>query len=567
MVSVAEAVSHALQSQQAGNLAQAEQLYRQVLQVDPANVQALYLLGTVYQSVGRLADAVASYRQALWYKPDYVETHNHLGVALAMAGQLGEAAGHLQEAVRLAPGAAEPYSNLGIVLSMQGKPEEAMAHFQQAIRLRPDFAEAYNSLGNTLNSQHRYDEAAENCRQALRLLPAFAEAHNNLGIALKGQGKLDEAIRSYQQAIRLRAGFAEAHYNLGNVLRLQGRYAEALASYDQALRYRPEYAEAHYQRALLWLLLGRFEQGWPAYEWRWRCAEFRGRRLAQPVWDGSPLAGRTILLHAEQGFGDTLQLVRYVPLVKQRGGTVVVECQAALLPLVSRLAGLDYLVAQGAALPGFHVQASLLSLPGIFRTTLATIPASVPYLSADPALVAHWRQELDASRAFRIGIVWQGSFKHREDRHRSVPLTQFAPLARLEGVRLVSLQVGPAAAQVAAVANDFGVIDLGSRFDPASFADVAAVLMSLDLVVTVDTAVAHLAGAVGVPVWVALPLAPDFRWLLERDDSPWYPSMRLFRQPRFGDWDAVFERLTAEVAKIKGTAKSLRAPDGPGQSL
>jgi tetratricopeptide (TPR) repeat protein len=433
MATVAEAVSLALQQQRGGNLAQAEQLYLRALQADPCNAEALHLLGTVYQAQGRLADAAAYHRQALRYKPDYPEAHNYLGIALATAGRPDEAAVHFQEVLRLVPGSAGPFNSLGIVRSMQGKLDEAVAYFQEALRLQPDFAEAHSSLGNTLNSQRRYEEAAESCRQALRLKPGLPEANNNLGIALKGQGKLDEAVACYRQAIAARPGFAEAHFNLGNALRAQGRFAEALGSYDEAVRLRPDYADAHFQRALIWLLGGHFEQGWPEYEWRWRCPDFRGRRLAQPAWDGSFLAGRTILLHAEQGLGDTLQFSRYAPLVKQRGGHVLLECQPALLTLLSRLEGVDGLLAQGSALPGFHVQASLLSLPGLFRTALATVPAAVPYLSADPGLVARWRQELGASQSFRIGIVWQGSVRHREDRYRSVPLGQFAPWPRSTG--------------------------------------------------------------------------------------------------------------------------------------
>jgi hypothetical protein len=358
------------------------------------------------------------------------------------------------------------------------------------------------------------------------------------------------------------------------VLAKQAKLDDAIACYRQALVIKPDYAEAHKDLALAWLLRGNFEQGWPEYEWRWKCSRFQGHpgnesgeQLPGPSWDGSPLNGRTILLYAEQGLGDTLQFIRYAPLVRQRGGRVLVLCQPPLRPVLGSCPGIDGLVACESTAPSYDVQIPLLSLPRIFRTTLATIPAEVPYLSADPELVEHWRRELTqgvgqafqpdsqagkpdllkegSSQEFKVGIAWQGNPQHKQDRQRSVPLAHFEALARLPGIRLFSLQVGPGAHQLQELGGRFLVTDLSNRFGPASFQDAAAVVTVLDLVMSVDTAMAHLAGALGRPVWVLLPFVPDWRWMLDREGSPWYPTMRLFRQRQPGDWTDVFRQVVA----------------------
>jgi hypothetical protein len=332
-----------------------------------------------------------------------------------------------------------------------------------------------------------------------------------------------------------------------------------MASYEQALRIEPDYVPARWNRALASLLLGNFEQGWVEYEWRWKRKQQPQRSFRQALWDGRELSGRTILLHAEQGLGDTLQFIRYAPLVKERGGRVIVECQPSLLELLGSCRGIDVLEAQGSALPEFDVQAPLLSLPRILGTSLATIPANVPYVVADAELVGRCRQELEAVPGFRIGIAWQGSTMHKRDRQRSLPLGRFEPLARLPGVRLLSLQVGAGADQLRDLGDRFPIADLGGRFDPWSLRDAAAVISVLDLVISVDSAMAHLAGALGVPIWLLLPFASDWRWLLEREDSPWYPTMRLFRQSEPGDWDGVFDRVTNALAKqLASTADGKR---------
>ncbi len=364
------------------------------------------------------------------------------------------------------------------------------------------------------------------------------------------RGQVEEALRSLQEGVRLQPDSAESHSSLGTALCAQGRLDAAVAEYEQAIQLKPDYPDAHWNRALVRLLCGDLERGWPDYEWRWRCARHSPMPdFTQPRWDGGPLDGRTILLYAEQGLGDTLHFIRYAPLVKARGGRVIVQCQGTLIPLLSRSAGIDGLAAWGDAPPPFDVYVPLMTLPSLFHTTLETVPADIPYLIADPDLIAHWRRALTPIRGLRVGIAWQGSPRHPWDRHRSVPLAAFEPLARIEGVQLISLQQGHGVEQLRDLAGRFPVLDLGELVDRTAgpFMDTAAILHNLDLVVSVDTAIAHLAGGLGVPLWLAIHHTPDWRWLLDRDDNPWYPSARLFRQPAPGDWASVFDRMTEEL--------------------
>jgi Flp pilus assembly protein TadD len=558
MSTIVELLAQGMQKQQTGELSEAAQLYRQILEVDPDHAEALYRLAGICLASGSVQEAVLNYQKVLDHCPNEAMVHSDLGIAFAQLGQWEEATACFRHAVNLNPQYMEGYNNLGLALATQGRLDEAVTCYRQSLSLRPDNALVYNNLGNVLRDLERWDEALACYQQALNLKPDYAEAHNNEGIAYARQGKFDEAAVRFRQALWFRPDYAKAHSNLGNALRNLGQLDDALACYRQAVHLDPHYADAYRNRALVRLLQGDFEQGWQDYEWRWQCPDLPRPSFPRPRWDGGPLNGRTILLHAEQGLGDTLQFVRYAPLVKRLGGRVVVQCQPSLLSLLASCPGIDHLSAQGSALPDFDVHTPLLSLPGTFGTTLATIPAQVPYLRADTRLVERWRRELvslssagrEAKGAgiFRIGIAWQGSPRHPGDRQRSIPLRNFAALLHVPGIQWFSLQVGPGCEQLAGTGDRFPVIDLGRRFDPDSFQDAAAVVTALDLVISVDSAMAHLAGALGIPVWVLLPYAPDWRWLLERQDSPWYPTMRLFRQKEEGQWGPVFERVTADVA-------------------
>jgi tetratricopeptide (TPR) repeat protein len=527
MLTVAEAIALALKHYQNNDLAAAERSCNEILQADPGHAEATHLLGMIAHRVGKHDKAVEYIQKAITLQ------------------ELGKAALN---------------SNLGLAYQSLGKPDEAAACYRQAIALKPNFSEAHFNLGNVLQEQGKLDDAIACYRRAIALKPESPEAHNNLGHALQEQGHLEEAIACYRQAIALKPDHVEALNNLGLSLQEQGRREEASTCYDQALKLNPQLANAHLNRSFLLLSTGNFAEGWKEYEWRWQCKPLTPPSFPQPRWDGSDLKGKTILLYAEQGLGDTLQFVRYAPLVKKRGGTVLLGCQKALARLLESAKGIDRLVPFGSGMPAFDVYIPLISLPGLFGTTADNVPGEVPYLSANAGLVDHWRKQFESIKAFKVGIAWQGNSQYKGDRQRSIPLAQFTPLAWLDGVRLISLQKVAGVEQIAPLADRLPILDLGDRLDEASgpFMDTAAVMKNLDLIITSDTAVAHLAGALGVPTWVALPAVPDWRWLLDREDSPWYPTMRLFRQKERGNWEEVFQRIARELKALVAKAPRQR---------
>ena len=515
--------------------------FRRALQLKADDLMACSNLASALKEQGQLIEAAACYRRALELKPDFAEGYADLGSVLRDLGRVDEAVVCCQRALALKPDFAEALANLGVALHDQGNLDEAVACQRRALELKPDFAAALANLGIVLRDQGHLDEAVDCCRRAVQLKPDTAAALTNLGVALRDQGKLDEAVACQRRALELKPDFADAHNNLGVALLTQGKLGEAVACYDRAIQWKADCADAHFNRSLSWLLAGDFQRGWPEYEWRWQTKRYPRPPFGQPLWDGRPLQGKTILLYVEQGMGDAIQFIRYARQVRQAGARVIVECQKPLVRLLAGCSGVDELFGQGSYLPFFDVHTSLLSLPGIFHTSPETIPADVPYLFADSGLVEHWRKALGATAGFKIGIVWRGSPTFRNDHARSLPLSCFESLAGVPDVRLVSLQKGAGAEELPGLAGRFAVTDLGSGL--RDFADTAALLVNLDLVVTCDTAVAHLAGALGAAVWVALPLVPDWRWRLDRDDSPWYPTMRLFRQKRLGDWAGVFHEI------------------------
>jgi Tfp pilus assembly protein PilF len=443
---------------------------------------------------------------------------------------------------------ADTHNNRGAALGVKGQYAEAERHFRRALATDPGHPDALVNLGGSLIEQKRGAEAVAVLRRAVRLHPGSAKTHHLLTRALLELDRFAEALTPARDAVRLDTRNPEAHHNLGALLVRAGVFTEGLRSFEAALQLQPDLADTHYNRGTTRLMLGALADGWPGYEWRLRIPGFEGCRPVdgRPLWDGSPLNGRTILLYSDQGMGDTLMAIRYASLVRARGGRVVAVVHEPLVGILHGVAGIDCLAPQGqnVTIPSFDLQLPIMSLPGRFGTTLATIPTEVPYLKADPGRVAAWRQALAPVDGFRIGIAWQGSRMHQNDRFRSFPLAQFDPLASLPNVRLISLQKHEGTEQFAAVR--FPVVTIGDS-GPPSVADCAAILQNLDLVVTCDSMLAHLAGALARPVWIALPFLPDWRWLLDRDDSPWYPTARLFRQTTSGNWGEVFERIAAAV--------------------
>ncbi|MBT3305780.1 MAG: glycosyltransferase family protein [Alphaproteobacteria bacterium] len=438
-------LQQAVQLHQGGDLSEAEDIYREILEVDPGNATALHLLGLIAFQSGILDKALALISQAIKFNPHYPEALN----------------------------------NMGNVLSEMGRLNDALLCFQEAIGQKPDYAMAFNHLGKT---------------------------HQQLG-------QVDEALTGFEKAIALEPEAAEYHFNLG----------------------------------ILYLLMGQFGEGWQEYGWRRRVTEFNHpqRPYGQPVWDGGNPDGKTIFFYPEQGLGDLFQFVRYLPQVAAQGGRVVLETPTQTARLLQNFDAADVLISSGASLENFDCHASLLDLPGILGATLETIPAPEHYISPDPELTRDWAGRLGASRDFRIGLVWAGNAAHTNDANRSIDPGLLMPLMQIPGISMYSLQVGRDG-EAKTVFGD-AVTDLASELK--DFADTAAVIGNLDLVVSVDTSVAHLAGAMGRPVWTLLPFMPDWRWLLDREDSPWYPSMRLFRQHTIGDWDGVIKRLSAAIIK------------------
>jgi tetratricopeptide (TPR) repeat protein len=541
-------------------LDEAAACFQDALRLNPMHADTYMNLGNVQSMQGKLREAEASYCRAVALNPDSALTHFNLGNTLNDQNKRDEAVACYRQALRLNPADPRVYNNLGTALQELGKTDEAVASFREAIRLKPDYGRAHSNLGNAFREQGKLEEAVACCQQALRLEPDCAEAYNTLGATLVNQGKVDEALTRFQPALQLKPGYANAYHNLGAALLELGRTQEALQNFEEAVRLKPDYATARMSLGMVHLLLGNFERAWPDYEWRWRTKEFPPRSFTQPRWDGKPLGGQTILLHAEQGLGDTLQFIRYAPLVKQRGGRVIVEVQPPLARIVAGCLGVDNVVAAGSPLPHFDVYAPLLSLPSIFKTTPATVPTDVPYVFADRALEEHWQKELGGIAGYKVGLNWQGNPQHKKDRQRSFPLALLAPLAQAPGVQLISIQQGPGVEQLTDVDARVAVVD-PSRQTPQGadpFQITAAIMKNLDLVISSDTATAHLAGALGVPVWVALPFAPDWRWMLEREDSPWYPTMRLFRQQRPGDWQGVFDLMAGALGQHRTPGRPIR---------
>jgi len=466
----------------------------------------------------------------------------------ADAGQTEDGLRWAQRAAAADPDSASPHYVTGRLWQGAGRLPEAEASYRRAVQLQPGHARAQNNLGSVLHMQGKLEAALVAYRRALELDPSLPQANQNYASIVRDAGALARAAEDYRRHTQANPNDAQAFNDLGNTLRELGRHDEALAAYGRALTLNPGLAEAHFSRAFVQLLLGDYAQGWKEYEWRWRIPAFNApaRRFAQPIWDGGALSRGNILLHAEQGLGDTLQFVRYASLVAQRCAGVMLECQAELQGLMEPVAGVQCVVAQGETLPAFAGHAPLLSLPGIFGTTLDSVPWAGPYVHADASRVASWRDALlpDEPR-LRVGLVWAGRPQQWDDRKRTISLAMLAPLAAATGVTFYSLQKGAAAAEAAAPPAGMKLVDPSARI--ADFSDTAALASLLDLVITIDTSVAHLAGAMGLPVWVLTAHAPDWRYHLGREDNPWYPTMRLFRQERDGDWTGAIGRVAAAL--------------------
>lgn len=584
-----QALQTAIAQHQAGNLAAAETIYRQILAIQPQHADALHLLGVaalmsgrceeavelieravalspgqpVYESnlgeacrrLGRFEKAIAHLRHAVDLQPDNASAWKNLGSAFAGQERLDEAIACFERAGSLCPEDAGTQNNLALAFSKQGRHADAITCYQRVTVLLPHSAEAHNNLAQALLDERRWDEAMACCQRALALQADYSKARGNLGVALLRAGRLEEALACNEQAVMLEPNSADLRTNLAISLLAGGEYERARAACESALAIDPDSGPAHRIHAEILLRAGHFEEGWREYEWRWQSAPlstFR-RRFPVPQWDGTLAPGKLILAHAEQGYGDTLQFLRYVRLLRERVGSesVMVECGGPLVRLIASALGEKAAVFprtswDGRELPPFDYHIPWHSLPlvlGVFDP----MPMDGPYLHADPERRAEWQARLGARSSLRIGLAWAGNPNHPGDRYRSLAPESLLPLLRLSGATFHSLQIEPRNAPPS-VLNHAGLVDHTAHI--RDFVDTAALMAELDLIISVDSSAAHLAGALGRPVWTLLPFAADWRWGIQGEHTPWYPTMRLFRQPAAGDWNTVLQRVEEALASF-----------------
>ncbi|KAA0582577.1 tetratricopeptide repeat protein [Azospirillum sp. Sh1] len=586
MVTLSQALLIALDHHQAGRVAEAEDLYRRILNADPEHADAMELLGVlaaqtgrfgsagrilrfavalrpdgagglsnlagVEQSAAALDNAVRLYGRALRLMPDLADAHASRAGALRRLGRTEAALLATAKALALVPGHADALANRAAALLSSGDPASAERCARRSLRPNARSAVAHATLAAALAAQRRWAEAETAARDSLALDRNAGEAWEVQGAVLAKLGRFPESLEAFTVAERLRPG-PSLYAARGTALIAMARPAEAAADFERALADRPQDGGLHWNCGFARLMAGDYARGWPEFDWRRHDdrAEPPWRRLNQPTWRGEPLNGRTILLYAEQGLGDTLQFLRYVPLVAARGGRVVLEVQRPLLPLLEPMPGVEgaaQVIARGDPLPPFDLECPLMSLPRAFATVVDGVPADIPYLRPDPQRVARWRGRLGAHGAMRVGLVWAGNPRFPGDEERSPRLAGLRGLLDVPGCRFYGLQMGPGRADLADAVLPDSFTDLGPEI--GDFADTAAIMANLDLVVSSCTGPAHLAGALGAPLWLALPFSPDWRWLTGRDDSPWYPTARLFRQPAPGDWPSVAGHMAAELAAL-----------------
>ena len=562
-----------------GRNAEGAVMMDQTLALDPRQPAMLMNRGAALVALGRFEEALASYTLAIACQPEAVrhEAFNNLGVYLQGLGRPVEAAEAYAKAVALKPDFPEAWGNRGIALLTSDQPEAAVKAFDRAVALKPDYADAWTNRGTALQALSRLEEALESFDRALALNPAAGEAWtnrsmalqglrrfdesieasakavelgseapqdawNNHGVALQTLNRFDEAMEAFDKAIAADPGAASALNNRGLALQGMGRHDEALASFDAAIALNPDYPDAHWNKGIALILLGRYAEGWPLFEWRWKRSEpgaDRPRDFGMPPWLGqAPLAGKTLLVHAEQGFGDSLQMLRYIPRLAALGAKVRLMIPAPLTELASTAKGLAWPAHETAAAP-FDAHIPMMSLPLAMGTTLDTVPAQVPYISVPPPAAAKWADRLGPRIRPRVGLTWSGNPSHRNDHNRSLTLKALQPLLDADA-EFHSLQKDYRPADAELMRTDGRIIDHSAELE--SYSDTAALIDAMDWVVSVDTSTAHLAGALGKPLLLLLPFAPDYRWGLERPDTPWYPSARLLRQTAPGDWGPVIEQ-------------------------
>ena len=546
-MNLAQSIAQALGLHQQGRLDEAEKIYARVLKAQRDNFDALHLLGVLNQQRGKTGEAYRLLTAALKLQPRSPDALSNLALVLHALKRSDEALAHIDKALALAPYHGDALNNRGNVLLDLKRPRDAIVAFDAVLARQPRHVQARVNRGNALVELGQNEQALADYDAALSLAPGHPLALYNRGNALRALGREPEAIADYDRALAATPNHVNAWLNRGLALAAHNRHQDALASYDKALAFAPGHADAHFNAALSLLTIGDYRRGFAEYEWRWkRTGMSASKRFRQPLWLCEfPLANKTILLHAEQGLGDTVQFARYAPLLARAGAKVVLEVQPELKELLAGLEGVASIVALGEALPAFDMHCPLASLPLACKTEVSGIPADIPYLRASEQRMAQWRPRLEALPSPRIALAWSGRSTHANDRNRSLTLAQLEPLLAAPGVSFVSVQRELREFDAELLSKMPNITQLGLEL--ATFADTAAVLALCDLVICVDTSVAHVAGALGRKTLVLLPFQPDWRWMLDRERSPWYPAVKLFRQPKPGDWHSVINRLRAEL--------------------
>lgn len=587
-VDLSTIMAEALRLQESGHVAQAMVLYRRVLVIQPNHLEALNNLGNLLRKHQQPTEALLMFQRALALAPNLAEIHNNIGGVYFGLGQHQAALQSYQRAITLNPNMAQAYFNIGTLYQKQKNYLQAAKLYHQAVAINPNYNNALFNLATLYKDSGDFEKANLYFNRVLALNPNYAEALNNLGVLYQGQERWDESIVFFERALLLKPNLMESLNNLGNVYHQQGRLKEALVQYDKVLATRPDYyqvwvnkavvlqesgrikeSQACFERAVSldpdytegacysafnYLLQGDFERGWKAYRNRYKVDVYIERnhtdKYVEPLWEGQAIAkSKTLLVHSEQGFGDTIQFLRYLPLLRKRiKGKIILQCQPGLFRLFEQLGPTYYdeIVCEVDPIRAHDFHVPIMTLAELFETRLDTIPNEVPYIFPDATLVSTWKKRMDLTpKTLHIGFGWTGDPKNRHNRYRSCDINLFRQLAEVPGVKLYSLQVGEQAMELETLLEPFPGVNLGKHI--YDFADTAAIMANLDMIVSVETALVHLAGAMAIPTWVPLAHIPEWRWLLDREDSPWYPTIRLFRQPDFGDWASVFGRIKASL--------------------
>jgi tetratricopeptide (TPR) repeat protein len=521
--------------------------YEEAIRLKPDYAEAYNNRGNALQDLKRLDEALKSYDEAIPLKPDYAQAYSNRGVTLQNLKRLDEALKSYDEAIRFKPDYAEAYYNRANALLYLKQLDEALTSYDEAIHLKPDYAEAYYNRGVTLQDLKRLSEALNSYDEAIRFKPDYADAYRNRGVVCQDFKQPNEALKSYDEAIRLKPDYAEAYYNRGVTLQDLKRLDEALKGYDEAIRLKPDYADPVWNKSLLMLLMGNYREGWLLYESRLDQDNLKANYYTFPQlsWRGQEnLTNQTLLIYGEQGLGDIVQFVRYIKEVHALGIKIVLEIPKTLISFISTLNVAMTIVEKGQTLPHFDAYCPLLSLPYVFKTSVETIPGSISYLFSDKQKVDEWKVRLGKQTKKRIGLVWSGSARHKNDQNRSIPMDTFTELLKLP-VEWHSLQKEYRDSDQDFLRSHSNMFQHQNNL--LDFSDTAALIECMDLVLTVDTSVAHVAGSMGKPVWILLPFMPDFRWMLDREDCPWYPSARLFRQDASRDWSSVLSHMAKEL--------------------